>query len=405
MKMKKSWKVIFTAILVIVLAFGVNIIVSFASQRDELLNKSKQTDQQINETKEDISEIKQDMSEVMKEVQELVVQISEYETQITELDTQIGDIQTNIETTTEKLAKTEKDLEEKQKLLDERLVALYESGSTRYIDVLLNSKGITDFISNYYLIEELAEHDTELIETVRKTKQEIEETKKQLEESKQQLETAKQEQVAKQNALAVVRDEKTAKVANLSTEEKKLEAQLSQFEKDKQQIYSELASLSAPSNSSSGGSTQNYPPSSPSSSGYIFPIPGLSKSNISNRSFPSYPGHDGVDININVVGKSVVAVKSGTVVQSTAVRNADGSYRSYGEYVTIDHHDGTRTLYAHLRAGSRTVSPGQTVSQGQVIGTVGSTGNSTGDHLHFGVFLTKNGGTTVYAVNPLNYLP
>ena len=107
--------------------------------------------------------------------------------------------------------------------------------------------------------------------------------------------------------------------------------------------------------------------------------------NIRNLTYPSYPGHTGIDVNIGVTGKSVVAVKGGTVVTSTALKNSDGSYRSYGEYIIINHGDGTMTLYAHMLAGSRKVQQWDTVKQGQVIGTVGSTGNSTGTHLHFGL--------------------
>ena len=97
-------------------------------------------------------------------------------------------------------------------------------------------------------------------------------------------------------------------------------------------------------------------------------------------------------------GKNVVAVKDGTVVISSAQRNANGTYRSYGEYIVIDHHDGTMTLYGHMRPNSRTVSAGQNVVQGQVIGIVGTTGNSTGDHLHFEVRINGR------CVNPLPYL-
>ena len=81
------------------------------------------------------------------------------------------------------------------------------------------------------------------------------------------------------------------------------------------------------------------------------------------------------------------------------MRKANGDYKSYGEYIVINHHDGTMTLYGHLLSGSRTVSPGDSVSQGQVIGTVGSTGHSTGPHLHFEV---RVGGSPV---NPISYLP
>ena len=143
----------------------------------------------------------------------------------------------------------------------------------------------------------------------------------------------------------------------------------------------------------SGGVTE------PSACGYIFPVAGLSKANIRVKTYPSYARHTGVDVNINVVGKKIVAVKSGTVVTSTALRNPDGTYRSYGEYIVIDHHDGTMTLYAHGLAGTRKVSPGHKVSQGQELMIVGSTGNSTGPHLHFEV---RVGGKPV---NPLPYLP
>ena len=106
---------------------------------------------------------------------------------------------------------------------------------------------------------------------------------------------------------------------------------------------------------------------------------------------------DILDENIDEINKIILAVKSGTVVKSLALRYPNGSYRSYGEYVVIDHHDGTMTLYAHM--SSRAVSTNQTVSQGQQIGSVGSTGNSTGPHLHFEVLI---GGDPT---NPVPYLP
>ena len=105
------------------------------------------------------------------------------------------------------------------------------------------------------------------------------------------------------------------------------------------------------------------------------------------------------DVNINVKGKNVVAVKDGTVVKSLALKRSDGSYRSYGEYIVINHHDGTMTLYAHMLEGSRKVSKGDNVVQGQVIGTVGNTGKSTGTHLHFEVLIKGS------PVNPIPYLP
>lgn len=114
--------------------------------------------------------------------------------------------------------------------------------------------------------------------------------------------------------------------------------------------------------------------------------------------YPNYSNgsyHGGVDFPV-VTGTPVGASADGVVVISKALKNADGSYRSYGEYVVIDHGSGIRTYYCHL--SQRLVSEGQTVKQGQVIGKSGSTGNSTGPHLHFEVRVNNT------RVDPMRYL-
>ena len=165
---------------------------------------------------------------------------------------------------------------------------------------------------------------------------------------------------------------KTAKVAK---------ATLKKATETKKETTSRSSSRKSTKKTTSRGSTSSR--ESSSSGSYAFPVKGCSLSNIRNRSYPSYSGHTGIDININVQGKSVVAAKDGVVITSEALRSSSGAYKSYGEYIMIKHSNGTVTLYAHLKAGSRKVRVGQKVKKGQVIGTVGSTGNSTGTHLHF----------------------
>lgn len=148
----------------------------------------------------------------------------------------------------------------------------------------------------------------------------------------------------------------------------------------------------------SSGKARIIASSRKSSSGFIFPVAGCSVKDIRVKRYPSYYGHTGVDVNsARAKRSSVVAAKSGKVIVSEA-KISRGRYYSYGEYIVIQHSDGKQTLYAHMRPGSRTVSVGDIVKQGQVIGRVGSTGNSTGAHLHFEV---KVGGRPV---NPFNYL-
>ena len=386
--MKNLKKIVSIITVIMLLSFNCMV---FAVNQSDLTD----IDQKIKETEKEKEAVKAEKSEVLKQVESLTVEISEYQTQIDSLDGQLTELNSSIATEKENLEKAQKEYEEKKKLFEERLVAMYEAGETSYLDVLFNSTSLTDFISNYYIISEIASYDSELIDKIEAQKNEIEQAKAKLENQKNEVETIKKNKEQTAASLRTAQVTKNTYANQLSEEEKQLQAELEQFEKDKREIQAELARIAA---QSSGSNTSNIV-SQPSSSGYIFPVAGLNRNNINNKSYPSYRGHTGIDVNINVIGKTIVAVKSGTVVTSKALRYSNGNYRSYGEYIVINHHDGTMTLYAHGLAGSRKVVEGQSVSQGQALMTVGSTGNSTGPHLHFEVRVNGS------PVNPLPYLP
>lgn len=387
-------KILFIIFILLILLSS-HVLMVFAANKSDLQQQSSDLQTKIDQTKHELGQVEDNLSGVMAQVRDLTVQISEYQSEIDNLNMQISDLETQIQDAEETLKKAEEDYKEQQKRLEDRLVALYEMGETSYLDVLLSSASITDFISKYYIVSEIAEYDNNLLDSIEQNKNAIEAAKKTLEESKTQIETLKTSKEATANALKDSQAVKQNYANELSAEENELKEQLEEFEADKRAIQSELAAIAA-REASSGRTTVISGPAS--NYGYIFPVAGCSLANINNKNYPSYRGHTGVDVNINVVGKSVVAVKSGTVVTSTALRNSSGGYRSYGEYVVINHHDGTMTLYAHMLSGSRTVIQGQEVTQGQVIGTVGSTGNSTGTHLHFEVRVNGS------CVNPLPYL-
>lgn len=348
----------------------------------------KSLDEQIRETSSELAGVKSQLSDNLTQINKLNSQISTAENEIV-------DLQSRIDTLTEEIAVKDTNIKEQEEkyavqkdLLDKRLVALYESGSTSYLDMLLSADGLADFISKYYTIEILAESDQELLTKIDNTRKQIENEKASLEAAKNEVETSKTAVVGKKNSLASSRNQKNAIVNNLSAEEKELQERLEEFEEDKRRIQAELAALS---------SKNNITPVAPSAAGYISPINGKTKANITTGYY-GYAGHTGVDFALPA-HTPIVAVKSGTVVTSTALKRANGQYKSYGEYIVIDHHDGTMTLYAHMYPNSRAVGPGAKVSQGQQIGQVGTTGNSTGNHLHFEV---RIGGRPV---NPTAYLP
>ncbi len=388
---------ILSILVILIFILQTNLVI--AANKNELTNQQTQLDKDIKEKKEEIEGIKEEKSETLKQVEDLVAQISEYETDIEDLNEEIGGLNKEISEAQQNLEKAQEEYDENEKALNERLVTVYENGETSYLDFLLSSDGLVDFISNYFLVSELATYDTDLLEKIEEKKNNIEEQKTKLENSKTSLNNAKTSKEKKQKALSTAKTEKSKYASKLSEEEKKAQAELEQFEQDKKAITAQLITIAQEEARKNQGTGATIITSNPSSSGYIFPVSGCSKSSIRNQSYPSYRGHTGVDVNIGVVGKSVVAVKSGTVITSMALRYPSGAYKSYGEYIVISHGDGTMTLYGHMLSGSRRVSTGQKVSQGQVIGTVGSTGNSTGPHLHFEV---RVGGRPV---NPIPYLP
>lgn len=387
----------FAYVLIIVSVFVIsNVTLSLAATKEEIKNKEGKIDEKINATNSEIRVVKGEISSTMAEVQELSNQISAYESEISELESQIEELNSEIEVTEKNLKEQEEKYNVQQDLLQKRLVALYEAGSTTYLDMLLSSDGLTQFISNYYLISTLAECDTDLLKSIETLKNEIAQTKASLEEKKETVENSKETIEAKSSALAVIKNDKTSKVSKLNASERELQDQLDQFEKDKQDLERELAAILAAEAAANRKYDEDIS-SNPSSSGYISPLAGRTKNNITTG-YRGYSTHTGVDFAVSS-GTPIRAVKSGTVEISKALYDANGNYRSYGEYIVINHHDGTMTLYAHGSPGSRTVSPGQSVAQGETIMLVGTTGNSTGPHLHFEVRVNAR------PVNPTPYLP
>lgn len=381
--------------------------VAMAVTKTELNNSKSETDKKIEEAKEELEGIQTEKSETLQEVEKLTTQISEYQSQIDTLDSQISELNSKIEEAQTNLDKAQEDYRKQEELLEARLVATYEAGETSYLDFILSSDSITDLISNYYLVTEITTSDAELLDKIQKQKEEIEQAKETLENGKQELATSK---ASKQSVATQLKDSKSQKdayVAKLNEDEKQTQAELEQFEEDKRAIANQLAAIAKQeaaereaaqkNNGTTGGSSSgSSTPSNPSTSGFIRPVNGYSIT----CGWYGYSGHTGVDFSgAGISGKPVLAAKSGTVITSTALKYSNGQYKSYGEYIVINHHDGTMTLYAHGAPGSRLVSEGQSVSQGQQIMSVGTTGNSTGYHLHFEIWV--NG----VRVNPAPYLP
>ncbi|MBQ2937970.1 MAG: peptidoglycan DD-metalloendopeptidase family protein [Clostridia bacterium] len=407
--MKKICQKIIVIITTIIFLTSYNI--SLAVSQSDINNQKSQQEEnknKINEKQAQIDEVQEIKDETLKEVEELNNQIATYQGQITSLESQINDANKKIKEAEEKLKKSQEDYESQQKTLEERMVAVYEAGDTSYLDVLLSSTSVTDFISNYYLVSEVTQYDVELLDKIQKQKEEIENAKKELENGKNELTTTKASKESVSSQLKSAKSAKDAKVSQLSAEEQQLQNQIAELQKDNEAINKKIQSMQAQieaerkkaeaskNNNNSTSSSGQASNSGTSSAGFIKPVNSYITTGLyySSGSF-----HGAVDYGASGInGMPVYAVADGIVVTTQALTT------SYGNYIIIYHPSSNLyTLYAHGQAGSICVSEMQRVKQGQQIMRVGNTGNSTGPHLHFEVRTSP--GYYSNRVDPRGYLP
>lgn len=374
---------------------------SISSQKNEL-------NQKIQETKDNLEEVNSKKEESQNKVNDLSSQIDSYESQINSLKSEIETKTNEVKELQKKLDELEAEREKNQSLLDERLVTLYESGEVSYLDMLLSSTDLTDFISSYYMIETLTAADKELIQNLENDKKEIADTQEKVNNSLGEIEKNKTELESVQQELSKAKNEEQTKVDKLTEQSHDLENDVEEYEKKMKELdakekaqeaalqkkYEEAKKKAEQGNSS--GSNSNSGSSSGgsvSSKGFIRPV--KTGKITAGMYYSSGKYHGAVDFGVSV-GTPVYAAADGIVVTSTW-----GGSDSYGYYIKIKHYNGLYTLYAH--GSSLVAKVGQEVKQGQLIMYSGNTGNSTGPHLHFEVRVAPGGYNN--RVNPLNYLP
>ena len=374
---------------------------SISSQKNEL-------NQKIQETKDNLNEVNSQKEESQNKVNDLSSQIDSYESQISSLKSEIETKTNEVNELQKQLDELEAEREKNQSLLDERLVTLYESGEVSYLDMLLSSADLTEFISSYYMIETLTAADKELIQNLENDKKEIADTQEKVNNSLGEIEKNKTELESVQQELSKAKNEEQTKVDKLTEQSHDLENDVEEYEKKMKELdakekaqeaalqkkYEEAKKKAEQGNSS--GSNSNSGSSSGgsvSSKGFIRPV--KTGKITAGMYYSSGKYHGAVDFGVSV-GTPVYAAADGIVVTSTW-----GGSDSYGYYIKIKHYNGLYTLYAH--GSSLVAKVGQEVKQGQLIMYSGNTGNSTGPHLHFEVRVAPGGYNN--RVNPLNYLP
>lgn len=309
------------------------------------------------------------------------------------LESEVAKLKSECASAQAQIDETQAEYATQRQLLAERVEARYRQGNWFYLDVLLGSSDISDLIARTEFVSRVIQSNTDLASALEATRDTLTKAKKTLDRSLEETKVKKREarsvekelkglQAARQSKVSQqesVQDQKQALVTENKANAKKLLALAEAEEAESDRIASLLA----------GGGSGKF------SGSMAWPCPASHRitSSFGWRIHPILGGkrfHAGIDIGA-ASGSSIVAAADGTVISA--------SYRSgYGNTVMIDHGNGVVTLYAHQRSGGMKVSAGEKVEKGERIGTVGSTGNSTGPHLHFEV---RVNGTTK---NPANYL-
>ena len=369
----------FRILIVMLLILSMTLSISYGTRTQEEVDADIDAKQQeLDEGKEKVEELEGEMSDLQEEIDETQDSIDSVSSQIVSLQMEITENQ-------KKLDQKKQELEISVDNLNQRLRNMYKNGSIGFIDVILSSENVTDLITNVELVGRIYASDKDLVSALEKEYQEIAEIQTALESQRDELDSKMVELNSLQEKLSADYE----KVEASKTEQEAINDQLEDDLADLEAESAEIAALIA-----SQSSDQEYQGSS--SGAFSWPVPGYYSisSEYAYRWCPyhGYELHSGIDIPA-AYGTSVTAAADGLVISA-------GWMGSYGNAVLISHGNGLYTLYGHN--SSLNVSEGQTVSQGQTIAFVGSTGNSTGNHCHFEVRL--GGSNYGNSVNPHNYL-
>ena len=377
-----------------------------ASTIKEAKDKKEELEQNKSKAESAVEKLRKQQAKLKTSIEKLDKKVANLDTKLYELNHDLMDKREQLATTRQQLEVAKKKEANQYEAMKKRIKYMYESGDTGYLEILFKAQSISEFLNRAEYVEQIAQYDNTMLTRLEHTREQIADTEQKEKEEIIEVKQLKTQVQSRRKELKELRADKKVQVKKYTSNIKKKKSLIASYQKEieeQEQIILKLeeearkkAEQQNANNSSSNSSSSNQSSSSGSTKptgNFTWPCPS-SRRITSEYGYRVHPIlgtkrlHNGIDIGAST-GSSIVAADGGTVVGA--------SYSSsMGYYVMINHGNGITTVYMHC--SSLLVSSGQKVSKGQQIARVGSTGLSTGPHLHFSVM--KNGSY----VNPWDYL-
>lgn len=364
------------AAMVITLAFQAGAVTQ--SEIDALKQQQQASQQKQQQLKEQLASVKEDQAAAQQKRKLLVQQLEAINAEISSIDAQIAWYDGEIAQKEEEHKAAEAKEAQQYELFCRRVRAMEEEGAISYWSILFKAESFVDLLDRIENIDAVMAYDNEVMDQLVATREELERLQADLESARGEKQAARDQQVAKKT-------EQQAKVAEAQKLLNQINADLNEVNRQLDAEDAAAADIQAQITKKQKQLQEQRKQQNitlpPTGSGYSWPLPAGNLTLTSAFGYRIHPitgkphSHTGLDISA-AGGTPIYAAKGGQVVTSEY-------HYSYGNYVVIDHGNGNSTLYAHM--SRRAVSEGQMVNQGQIIGYVGNTGSSKGNHLHLEV--------------------
>lgn len=388
MGMKKNLKKLTSSALLLALIFGANPV--FAGESiSELKSKQSNINSSIESNKKKLEATSDKKIKTLDDLKAINQNIASTKQTINKLTNDISAKEKEIVVLEDKIKESQAKLERKITEYNKRLVEVYKEGDVKYLDVLFGAEDFNDLLTRYQYIQYINDSDEDLMKEVKEQKANLQDQQTQVADAKKSLENNRQAKENRKNELAQLGENKQALVTELTAQEKEIQKNIQSMEQASNEIGAQIqaiqaqqaAAAAAAAAANQGSGSAGYDGAYVPANGVLtFPVPSYYgvTSEYGWRGDPFSGGqsfHMGIDLGASM-GAPVLAAGDGRIILQEY-------HWSYGNYVVIDHGNGLSTVYAHMSAFTKPF--GSVVKAGEQIGAIGTTGASTGPHLHFEV--------------------